>query len=281
MSPEPSRHSAECSKGQLSVCILGSGSRGNAIHVSDGTTSILVDAGFSAREIDRRLRSRGLDPEHLSAILLTHEHGDHVRGVERLVRRHRLPVYLTAGTRQEAAGLRALPEILPFACGCEFRINTLTVRPFSISHDARDPAGFTIGANGSRIGIATDLGHVTALVREHLRGCRMLIVEANHDPNMLMEGPYPWFLKQRIRSRTGHLSNQEAGRLLTEILDADLEQVVLAHLSETNNTPAVALAEIASVLAGTPIGLSAASQNLPSPVWRIRDTESPSAPENG
>jgi phosphoribosyl 1,2-cyclic phosphodiesterase len=281
MSPEPSCHSAECSQGQLSVCILGSGSRGNAIHVSDGTTSILVDAGFSAREIDRRLRSRGLDPEHLSAILLTHEHGDHVRGVERLVRRHRLPVYLTAGTRQEAAGLRTLPEILPFACGCEFRINTLTVRPFSISHDARDPAGFTIGANGSRIGIATDLGHVTALVREHLRGCRMLIVEANHDPNMLMEGPYPWFLKQRIRSRTGHLSNQEAGRLLAEILDADLEQVVLAHLSETNNTPAAALAEIASVLAGTPIGLSAASQNLPSPVWRIRGTESPSAPENG
>jgi phosphoribosyl 1,2-cyclic phosphodiesterase len=278
MSPEPSCHSAECRQGQLSVCILGSGSRGNAIHVSDGTTSILVDAGFSAREIDRRMRTRGLDPSHLNAILLTHEHSDHVRGVERLVRRHRLPVYLTAGTRHEAAGLRELPEILPFACGREFRINTLTVRPFSISHDARDPSGFTIGANGSRIGIATDLGHVTALVREQLRGCRLLIVEANHDPNMLMEGPYPWFLKQRIRSRTGHLSNQDAGRLLMEILDADLEQVVLAHLSETNNTPATALAEVASVLAGTPVGLSAASQSLPSPVWRIQGYRIPVGP---
>jgi phosphoribosyl 1,2-cyclic phosphodiesterase len=266
MSPESSSHQAESSEGTLSVCILGSGSRGNAIYVSDGATSILIDAGFSAREIDRRMRHRGLDPAGLSAILLTHEHTDHVRGVERLVRRHRLPVYLTAGTRQEAASLHELPEIYSFACGSEFRINTLAIHPFSISHDARDPAGFTIGANGSRIGIATDLGCVTALVREHLRGCRMLIVEANHDVDMLRDGPYPWFLKQRIRSRTGHLSNQESCRLLDEILHSGLEQVVLAHLSETNNTPEKALAEIATILAGTSIGLTAASQSLPSPL---------------
>jgi phosphoribosyl 1,2-cyclic phosphodiesterase len=253
----------------LSVCVLGSGSRGNAIHVCDGTTSILVDAGFSAREIDRRMHQRGLDPARLSAILLTHEHTDHVRGVERLVRRHRLPVYLTAGTRQEAASLHELPEIYSFACSGEFRINTLTIRPFSISHDARDPVGFTIGANGSRIGIATDLGIVTALVREHLRDCRMLLVEANHDPDMLRDGPYPWFLKQRIRSRTGHLSNQESCRLLEEILHPGLEQVVLAHLSETNNTPEKALAEIAPLLAGTSTGLTAASQSLPSPLLRL------------
>ncbi len=269
MSPEPSCHSAESSKGQLSVCILGSGSRGNAIFVSDGATSILIDAGFSAREIDRRMRHRGLDPAGLSAILVTHEHTDHMRGIERLVRRHRLPVFLTAGTRQVATALHELPEIYPFACGHEFRINTLAIRPFSISHDACDPAGFTIGANGSRIGIATDLGHVTALVREHLRGCRLLIVEANHDPGMLMDGPYPWFLKQRIRSRTGHLSNHETGRLLADILHPGLEQVVLAHLSETNNTPEKALAEISARLSGTPVRIGAASQNVPGPLLTL------------
>jgi phosphoribosyl 1,2-cyclic phosphodiesterase len=254
---------------ELSVCILGSGSRGNAIYISDGTTAILVDAGFSAREIDRRMRQRGLDPAGLSAVLVTHEHTDHVRGIERLVRRHRLPVYLSAGTRQEAAALQTLPEVYPFACGRDFRINTLAIRPFSISHDAADPAGFTIGANGSRIGIATDLGQITALVREHLRGCRLLIVEANHDPDMLMNGPYPWFLKQRIRSRTGHLANHETGRLLADILHPGLEQVVLAHLSETNNTPEKALAEMAALFPGTPVRFDAASQNTPSPLLTV------------
>lgn len=253
----------------MSVCVLGSGSRGNSIYVSDGATSILVDAGFSAREVDRRMRGQGLDPDRLNAILVTHEHTDHVRGVERLVRRHGLPVYLTAGTRQEAPTLQCLPEVHLIACGREIRINTLTVRPFSISHDARDPAGFTIGAGGSRIGIATDLGRVTALVREHLRGCRLLVLEANHDLEMLMDGPYPWFLKQRIRSRVGHLSNEESGRLLADILHPALEQVVLAHLSETNNTPAKALTEVSTLLAGTSVRLSAASQADPSPLLRL------------
>jgi phosphoribosyl 1,2-cyclic phosphodiesterase len=248
----------------LSVCVLGSGSRGNAVFVSDGSTSILVDAGFSAREIDRRMRARGLDPAGLSAILVTHEHTDHVRGIERLVRRHRLPVYLTAGTRRQAAALNELPEVHGFDCGRDFRIGSLTVRPFSISHDAADPAGFTIGANGSRIGIATDLGQVTALVCEHLRGCRLLIVEANHDPDMLMNGPYPWFLKQRIRSRTGHLANHETGRLLAEVLHAGLERVVLAHLSETNNRPEKALAEMAALFSGASVRIDAASQTVPS-----------------
>jgi phosphoribosyl 1,2-cyclic phosphodiesterase len=268
MNPEPPRPGESCA-GNLSVCVLGSGSRGNSIYVSDGTTSILIDAGFSAREIDRRMRRQGLDPDRLNAILVTHEHTDHVRGVERLVRRHRLPVYLTAGTHQEAISLHCLPEIHPLVCGRGIRIDTLTVRPFSISHDARDPAGFTIDASGCRIGIATDLGHVTALVREHLRGCRLLILEANHDLEMLMDGPYPWFLKQRIRSRVGHLSNQESCRLLADILHPALEQVVLAHLSETNNTPAKALTQASTLLAGTSVRLSAASQAVPSPLLRL------------
>jgi phosphoribosyl 1,2-cyclic phosphodiesterase len=260
MSPEAPQP-VQTREAKLSVCVLGSGSRGNSVYVSDGETSILVDAGFSAREIDRRMRSRGFDPARLDAILITHEHTDHVRGVERLVRRHHLPVYLSAGTHQGAASLQSLPEVHPFVCGSELRVKTLTVRPFSISHDARDPAGFTIGANGSRIGIATDLGLVTALVREHLHGCRLLILEANHDPDMLMDGPYPWFLKQRIRGRTGHLSNSESGQLLAEIAHPGLEQVILAHLSATNNTPEKALAAVSQALAGTCIRLTAAGQS--------------------
>ena len=215
------------------------------------------------------MRARGLDPAGLDAILVTHEHTDHVRGIERLVRRHRLPVYLTAGTFREAAAMHELPEVCQVACGREFRINTLAVRPFSISHDARDPAGFTIGANGSRIGIATDIGHVPSLLREHLRGCRLLVLEANHDPELLMNGPYPWFLKQRIRGRTGHLSNEESGRLLADILHPGLEQVVLAHLSETNNTPEKALAEVSARLSGASIRLTAASQSTPSPLLTV------------
>jgi phosphoribosyl 1,2-cyclic phosphodiesterase len=255
--------------GTLSVCVLASGSKGNAIYVSDGVTSLLVDAGLSAREIGRRLDSRGLNPASLSAILVTHEHGDHVHGVERLCRRYRLPVYLTPGTLHAAAALRELPETRTFDCGCPFRVGTLTVHPFSISHDAEDPAGFTIGGSGSRIGIATDLGHVTAMVREHLRGCRLLVLEANHDPDMLMDGPYPWFLKQRIRGRTGHLSNSESGQLLAEIAHPGLEQVVLAHLSATNNTPEKALAAVGQALAGTRIRLEAAGQSQCSAIMHL------------
>ncbi|MFO7709388.1 MAG: MBL fold metallo-hydrolase [Desulfobacterales bacterium] len=253
----------------MSVCILASGSRGNAIYVSDGVTSVLVDAGLSAREIGRRLADRGLSAADLNAILVTHEHTDHVRGVERLCRRFRVPVFLTAGTLAAASALQELPEIFTVACGRSFQVGTLTVDPFSISHDARDPAGFVLGANGTRIGIATDLGIATAVVREHLRGCGLVILESNHDPDMLTEGPYPWYLKQRIRGHTGHLSNPDSGRLLAEIAHPRLQQVVLAHLSETNNTPVKALAEAASVLADSGTQVTAASQSEPSSIIRL------------
>ncbi len=268
MGPEPMEQN-QAGKDAMHVCVLGSGSRGNSTYVSDGVTSILVDAGFSARETERRLESRGLSAADLNAIIITHEHGDHVRGVARLARRHRLPVYLTSGSHRGADPIRDLPQLSHIRCGGPFRIRTLAIHPFSISHDAGDPCGFTIGGNGSRIGIATDLGHVTNLVTEHLRGCRLLVLEANHDPQMLKDGPYPWFLKQRIRGRTGHLSNEESSRLLAEIRGAGLTQVVLAHLSETNNTPEKALAETSRALDGTPIRLTAASQNAPTPLIRV------------
>ncbi len=226
----------------LSVCALASGSKGNAIYVSDGETALLVDAGLSGIEIERRMTMAGLQPEKLGAIVVSHEHSDHIRGVGVLSRRYKLPVYISPHT-QRATGtqLGRLHEICSFEIGRSFSINGLTIHPFSTSHDAEDPAGFTLSRNGRKVGIATDLGIATGMVRQHLKDCNLLVLEANHDPAMLIDGPYPWPLKQRIKSRNGHLSNEDSGNLLAEIKHNGLCHVILAHLSETNNTPEKAL----------------------------------------
>ncbi len=224
----------------LSVCVLASGSKGNSIFISDGTASVLVDAGLSGSEIERRLKSRDISPKSLDAIIVSHEHADHIKGVGVLSRRFGIPVFISRKTRQAGAYLLGkIDDSLThdFECGSDFKISGLTVRPFSLSHDAEDPAGFTVSHNGTKIGIATDLGIATSMVKHHLKGCAMLILEANHDPDMLISGPYPWPLKQRIRNRTGHLSNEASRELLGEIRHERLSHVVLAHLSETNNTP--------------------------------------------
>lgn len=236
----------------LSACVLASGSKGNAIYVSDGQTSILMDAGLSGIEIQRRMAAAGLDIQQLDAIVVSHEHSDHIRGVGILSRRHKLPVYISTGTAVAAeAQLGRLHEIRHFEIGRAFTINDLALHPFATSHDAADPAGFTINRNGRRIGIATDLGIATGMVKQHLKTCDLLILEANHDPTMLIEGPYPWPLKQRIKSRNGHLSNEDSGGLLAEVIHDGLCHVILAHLSETNNTPEIALQTVEKVLNGT------------------------------
>ena len=246
----------------LSVCILASGSRGNAIFVSDGLTSILIDAGLSGIEIERRMQSKGLCPEDLDAILVSHEHTDHIQGVGVLSRRFNLPVYISRGTKEAAAQhLGALYDFKRFECGTTFQIENLTIHPFSVSHDAQDPAGFTIFQNGTKVGITTDLGIATAMVKEHLKGCSLLILEANHDPAMLIDGPYPWPVKQRIQSRAGHLSNEASKNLLKEIQHERLRHVVLAHLSETNNTPQKALAEVSRALIHPNTKLDVATQD--------------------
>ncbi|KJS30094.1 MAG: beta-lactamase [Desulfatitalea sp. BRH_c12] len=233
----------------LSICVLASGSKGNAIWVGDGRTAFLVDAGLSGVEIERRMQAADLAIECLHAIVVSHEHSDHVRGVGVLSRRYKLPVYISACTERAAAGqLGRLHEIRHFEIGRPFGINDLVVHPFATAHDAEDPAGFTISQNGHRIGIATDLGIATGMVKEHLKTCALLVLEANHDPTMLVDGPYPWPLKQRIKSRNGHLSNEESGDLLAEIRHDGLCHVILAHLSETNNTPQKALLAVAKAL---------------------------------
>jgi len=246
----------------LGVCILASGSKGNAIFISSGDTSLLIDAGLSGIEIERRLRSRGLDPKDLNAILVSHEHSDHIQGVGVLSRRYKLPVYINSKTREAAVSqLGNLHDFKKFECGSMFSINDLSIHPFSISHDAEDPCGFTVNQNGTKVGIATDLGIATSMVKEHLKGCTLLILEANHDEQMLINGPYPWPVKQRVKSRTGHLSNAATKTLLNELQHDGLRHVMLAHLSETNNTPQKAVNEVARALTRCKARLEVALQD--------------------
>jgi phosphoribosyl 1,2-cyclic phosphodiesterase len=253
----------------LTVCLLASGSRGNAIYVSNGTTSILLDAGLSGAEITRRLTASGVSPDSIDALVVSHEHGDHIRGIGVLSRRYRLPVYLNHKTNAAGRHLGKLHRTHHFECGRAFTINQFRIHPFSTSHDASDPAGFTIALEGLKMGIATDLGVATRMVKAHLDRCRLLVLEANHDPEMLLKGPYPWPLKQRIRSRAGHLSNRDTRKLLAELQHDRLEHVVLAHLSETNNTPQKALDEVTRALTRCQPRIIVASQDACSPLIRM------------
>jgi len=250
--------------------MLASGSRGNSIYISDGETSVLIDAGLSGIEIERRMKSRNLSIKNIDGIIVSHEHSDHIQGVGVLARRYHLPVYISSETLNTAtAQLGSIKDIKNFSCGTEFNINDLNIRPFSISHDASDPAGFTIGCNGQKIGIATDLGIATAMVRQHLKNCCCLIIEANHDVSMLEDGPYPWPVKQRVKGRTGHLSNESSRELLMEVMHNQMTHVILAHLSETNNTPEKALRVVTEHLSDERINVSVATQSCAGPVIRL------------
>lgn len=252
---------------KLAACLLASGSNGNSLFISDGNCAILIDAGLSGIEIERRLEARGIDKAILSAIVVTHEHVDHIRGVGVLSRRLKLPVYTTDQTYRATGGqLGDLFGRHTFACGTSFQIGTLKLHPFSTAHDAVDPAGFTIHANGYKMGLATDLGAATGMVRHHLKDCDLLVLEANHDPAMLIEGPYPWPVKQRIQSRVGHLSNQQSRALLNELMHPGLKHVLMAHLSETNNHPDKIQETITPILSDCNLELSIANQHKASAV---------------
>lgn len=281
----------------MRMTVLASGSKGNSTVIATSRTRILVDAGLSCREILKRLYTAGEDPRSLDAILITHEHQDHVQGVAVLARKLGIPVYFTELThrawirwvcprkrttyadwlrqRQQAAtaasvdetssaGLAlaaasdepedelceeakpaerdpsALPAVAYFAAGQRFAVGDIDVEPFTIPHDAADPVGFVFEGDGVRIGFATDLGYMPANARQALRGCDVLMLESNHDTEMLRDGPYPWSVKQRVMSRVGHLSNEAAAEFLERNYDGQAAYVILAHLSESNNLPALA-----------------------------------------
>lgn len=232
----------------VAVTVLASGSRGNCTLISSSRTRLLVDAGLSCRELLRRLAGCGEDAHTLDAILITHEHSDHVAGLRVLARRLKIPVYMTGPTRQEyqkwvrdgSGQPVALERCELFCCGSRFQIGEISVMPFTIPHDAIDPVGFTFSAEGVKVGICTDLGYVPASVRDHLRGCHVLMMESNHDVELLRGGPYPWSVKQRVMSRVGHLSNDALADFLTSDYDGNAEFLILAHLSEQNNHPEIA-----------------------------------------
>ena len=325
------------------VTVLGSGSKGNCTVVTTSHTRIAIDAGFSCREIVKRMRLREEVPEKLDAILITHEHQDHVQGLSVLARRWDTPVYATQATyaawkrwitprstmsfsawleqrRQEAAngslegnrtpeeipamaaaattGVEELSEAIPpvhealrnseeelftadsrsddpawlpcvehFRAGIPFEIGDISITPFTIPHDAADPVGFVLQAEGVRIAIATDLGYIPPNVRMHLERADLLMIESNHDLEMLRDGPYPWVVKQRVLSRVGHLSNNAVSDYLSEDYDGGARFVVLAHISESNNLPELVLHSAERALNGRMrlLGnkLMLASQNMP------------------
>lgn len=254
----------------VAVCMLASGSKGNCIYIRADGRSLLIDAGLSGREIERRMRQRCLPLDQLQAIVVSHEHADHVRGVGVLARRYRLPVYLAMATEKAALSqLGKLPRKQYFLPGKPFRIPPFAFHPFSISHDAVDPVGFAISINGCRIGIATDLGVATGLVKEHLKGCHLLVLEANHDLDMLANGPYPWPLKQRIRGRNGHLSNEAAEALLRAVASDQLKHVVLGHLSETNNTTCRAFKVVSKAIGDHAVSVTIAQQDHCGPLLTL------------
>lgn len=232
----------------MKICLLASGSKGNSILVESGKTRLLIDAGLSARELRKRLDSVGVEAESLDALLITHEHGDHVRGLGPLVRQLDLPVYLQTDLARKLPDVGKPECVQEFVDGEEFTIKDLTIRPFAITHDCLAPVGFTLDGELGKVGVATDLGIVTRLVTECLQDCRALVLETNHDEELLRDGPYPWKLKQRVRSNHGHLSNNAAGNLLQNLLWNGLETVFLGHLSETNNRPDLAVEVVREVL---------------------------------
>ena len=279
--------------------VLGSGSKGNATVVTGGSTRILVDAGMSCREIFKRMNAAGEDPAALDAIVITHEHDDHIRGVAVTARKLGIPVYFTEATHRawvrelmptrkmtyaewaaqrqvtgdrlqvtvggqgirdkgqgddEVAAPKKDPAWLPavefFQAGQAFQIGDIAVSPFTIPHDAADPCGFVFQAEGVRMAVATDLGYVPPNVKACLKNLDLLMIESNHDLEMLRDGPYPWQVKQRVLSRVGHLSNDAASEFLEREYDGGARYVILGHLSESNNLPELARVSAERALSG-------------------------------
>lgn len=226
----------------LSLTTLASGSSGNSLLVSDGETHILIDAGISARRITKSLRELGIDPSQLSGILITHEHSDHICGLNTLTKQFTMPVYASRGTgRQLCCRIAFLEDrIRTFETGTAIEIGGLTVESFATPHDTAESVGYTVSAGGRKAAVVTDLGRVTEEVARGIQGANLLVAETNYDPEWLQSGPYPYYLKERIQGGWGHLSNQAGAELACSAVENGASTVILAHLSKENNTPAKA-----------------------------------------
>lgn len=226
---------------------LSSGSKANCAFIASSKSSFLVDVGLSARQVERRLAHIGARIQDIGAILITHEHSDHIAGVESLSRKHRLPVYANRGA---AAHLKNCYHLEIFDSQQPFDLDGVTVCPVPVQHDAQEPVSFVFTADGLKLALITDLGRVTPTIRQAVEGVNGIILESNHDQEMLQTCSYPWHLKMRIASTHGHLSNDSAASFLADIANSELTHVVLAHLSENSNTPRHALRTAAAHLEG-------------------------------
>ncbi len=234
-----------------------SGSSGNATYISDGKTNLLIDCGMSGKALKNALARIDVQPENISALLITHEHIDHTKGAGVVSRRYNIPIYATAGTHAamdvgdiDDANIRIIAPKL------EFEIGSIAVTPFSIPHDAAEPVGYSFIAGGEKLSIATDMGHLRDGIREELSGSKYVLLESNHDIDMLRYGNYPYPLKQRILSDVGHLSNELAAKFALQLINDGAEHIMLGHLSKENNTPEVAMLETYNALtdAGVDVG---------------------------
>lgn len=230
---------------------LGSGSKGNATLVESGSTLLMVDCGFSLRETTRRLNRLGLEPGQLHAILVTHEHSDHCSGVARLSAKYQIPVYLTHGTASSGR-CDGAHELRCFNCDEEFALGDIVVRTVAVPHDAAEPCQYLLSSNERQLGILTDLGCITPHVIASYRACHSLLLEFNHDLDMLMAGDYPPRLKQRVGGDWGHLNNEQAADLLRQLdCSASLSNLVVAHISENNNSRECAERALCAVMPST------------------------------
>jgi phosphoribosyl 1,2-cyclic phosphodiesterase len=257
------------------VSVLGSGSRGNATFVKTERVRLLIDAGMSRKEIAKRLESIGEDPDGIDAVLITHEHGDHSGGLKILLKDLPVQAFLTTGT------IRALhaeqyemngSKLVPVSPGIPFTVGDVEIFPFSVPHDAAEPVAFSISCGGMKITQLTDIGYMPDHVAEQLRGSNVLILESNHDLEMLRVGPYPWNLKQRLIGRYGHLSNTAVGRFIRDQYDGTAGHVLLAHISSKNNHPEIAKQEASRAFRDrglNPAQLTVTSQDEPTSPIRL------------
>ncbi len=256
--------------GRLKFSILSSGSGGNSVYIEADGKRILIDAGLSEKKLSQRMAHIDRSLNGLDAVFATHEHTDHIRGMGPLLRRHQLPLYTTEGTYKRAChSLGKLPGFNPIRAGQFVEFGELVVEPYATPHDAEESVAFVIHYRGLRLGIATDLGKVTAEVTSKLQKLDALLIESNHDVEMLDAGPYPWITKRRIKSDVGHLSNEACGEILSSVKHSGLRLVVLMHMSETNNLPELARITAHQALGQDTPEMIIAEQNHPTPLMSL------------
>lgn len=239
----------------MKICILNSGSSANSSLISSKSTSILVDAGLSGKETVKRLEGAGSSPGGLNGILVSHGHRDHTNSIGVLARRLKIPVFINKATLEEVEPYAGnIPDLRLIETGSSFEINDIQIETFPVSHDSADPMGFVFRSNNSKISYITDLGRVTESILKRIRDSKMLIIESNHDIEMLINGPYPEVLKKRILGPKGHLSNIAAANTLLDAIGSNTDHVILAHLSENNNHPDLVRSTVSEIMAEEDLG---------------------------